>query len=137
MIKRRNIFFLQGAEIDGQTAKGSCGGLSEGKEYEFRVVAVNKAGPSEPSESSKPIVAKPRSRMNFFSFHLLSKNVFFLVKPRINKVTLKSVTVKQGQTITLEAPYAAEPLPTMNWQRDSTVLSFSISFYFVLLLFFF
>jgi hypothetical protein len=44
------------------------------------------------------------------------------VKPRINKLSLKSVTVKQGQTVTLEAPYAAEPLPTMTWQRDSTVL---------------
>ncbi|CAF4431049.1 unnamed protein product, partial [Adineta steineri] len=41
-------------------------------------------------------------------------------KPRINKVNLKSVTVKAGQTITLEAPYAAEPLPTMTWQREST-----------------
>lgn len=44
------------------------------------------------------------------------------MKPRINKLSLKSVTVKQGQTVTLEAPYAAEPLPTMTWQRDSTVL---------------
>lgn len=34
---------------------------------------------------------------------------------------MKSITVKQGQTITLEAPYAAEPLPTMTWERESTV----------------
>jgi len=43
------------------------------------------------------------------------------VKPRLNKVNLKSITVKQGQTITLEAPYVAEPLPAITWQRDSTV----------------
>ncbi|CAF5062476.1 unnamed protein product, partial [Rotaria sp. Silwood1] len=79
--------------------------LTEGKEYEFRIVAVNKAGPSEPSEASKAVIAKPR-----------------FLKPRINKVGLKSVTVKQGQTITLEAPYTAEPLPTMTWQRGSTEL---------------
>ncbi len=59
----------------------------------------------------------------------------FLVKPRINKVGLKSVTVKQGQTITLEAPYAAEPLPTMTWQRDSTVKCFvDLTFFFILIL---
>ncbi|CAF4536552.1 unnamed protein product [Rotaria sp. Silwood1] len=95
----------KGAEVDGQRCKGACGGLTEGKEYEFRIVAVNKAGPSEPSEASKAVIAKPR-----------------FLKPRINKVGLKSVTVKQGQTITLEAPYTAEPLPTMTWQRGSTEL---------------
>lgn len=45
------------------------------------------------------------------------------MKPRINKVNLKSITIKQGQTATLEAPFAAEPLPTMTWLRDTTVNS--------------
>jgi len=62
---------------------------------------------------------------------------FSLVKPRINKVSLKSVTVKQGQTVTLEAPYAAEPLPTMTWERDSTVLLYLFVFNLFNFLFFF
>ena len=64
------IFFLfQGAEIDGLQNKGACAGLSEGKEYEFRVVAVNKAGPSEPSEPSRPIIARnPYGRVTYFHY---------------------------------------------------------------------
>ena len=36
--------------------------LVEGEEYEFRIIAVNKAGPGDPSEASLPIVAKARYR---------------------------------------------------------------------------
>jgi len=36
--------------------KGTCTGLTEGKEYVFRCIAVNEVGPSLPSSSSGPIV---------------------------------------------------------------------------------
>lgn len=48
------------AEVPGDQTKGTAPYLEEGKEYEFRIVAVNKAGPGEPSDASKSIVAKPR-----------------------------------------------------------------------------
>lgn len=40
--------------------KASIGGLKEGKEYQFRIRAVNKAGPGEPSKPSEKQIAKPR-----------------------------------------------------------------------------
>lgn len=37
-------------------------GLIEGNEYQFRIIAVNKAGQSEPGDVSKTFLAKPRFR---------------------------------------------------------------------------
>lgn len=35
-------------------------GLEEGKDYEFRVLAVNEAGPGVPSDPSKSVFTKAR-----------------------------------------------------------------------------
>lgn len=44
------------------TNKASIAGLKQGEEYQFRVLAKNKAGLSEPSDPTDACMAKPRHR---------------------------------------------------------------------------
>lgn len=52
--------WVDAATVPGDRTTGRVDSVDEGHEYEFRIVAVNKAGPSEPSDPSKPVIAKPR-----------------------------------------------------------------------------
>lgn len=52
--------FVKAVEVTGPTCKAKVPRLEEGNQYQFRVRAVNKAGPGEPSEPTLPHTAKPR-----------------------------------------------------------------------------
>lgn len=72
--------------------------IQEGHEYEFRVVAVNKAGPSEPSDTSASVIAKPR-----------------FLTPRIDRTNLQKKTLRSGQMLHVEADVEGEPAPKITW----------------------
>lgn len=48
------------AEVPGDKTEGKITDLKEREQYQFRIVAVNKAGPSEPSDPTKPHIVKHR-----------------------------------------------------------------------------
>lgn len=47
-------------EVPANKTAATVPDLTEGEEYEFRVIAVNKGGPGEPSDASLPVIAKSR-----------------------------------------------------------------------------
>lgn len=81
-------------------------GLKEGEEYEFRVLAVNKGGPGEPSEASQPVVCKSR-----------------YVVPHFDKSLLKDQIVHVGKKILYTIPIEASPRPTFEWRINNHLIS--------------
>lgn len=56
------------------------GGLSEGTQYEFRVIAVNRAGPGKPSEPSNPAAAVDPIRKSVYNvIHITFECIYLLV----------------------------------------------------------
>merc|ERR1740128_606419 len=73
-------------------------GLSEGKWYQFRVVAVNKAGESEPSPETKPHLCRHKN-----------------LSPSIDKGQAGSKTVRVNRTAFWQIRCRGEPPPVFTW----------------------
>lgn len=52
--------WTQALEVPADQLKASITSVRENQEYVFRVKAVNKAGPGQPSDSSTTVVCKAR-----------------------------------------------------------------------------
>ncbi|XP_077869357.1 immunoglobulin superfamily member 22-like, partial [Saccoglossus kowalevskii] len=76
--------------------------LVEGHEYEFRVSAVNEAGPGKPSSTSEAIMAAPPAK-----------------KPSISpEFKHKTITVRAGDPFRLEVPFDGSPVPQTIWSLE-------------------
>ncbi|KAL3252349.1 hypothetical protein MRX96_017668 [Rhipicephalus microplus] len=95
-------------EVPGTSNEATVSDLEEGEEYEFRVIAINKEGPSEPSDASRSVVAKPRK-----------------LAPKIDRTNLKDTTIKSGQSLKLDVDVKGEPCPTIEWSFNGQPLKAS------------
>ncbi|CAK9301085.1 unnamed protein product [Gordionus sp. m RMFG-2023] len=92
-------------EVPPNQPKATIDNLLEGGEYSFRVKAVNKAGPSQPSDPSRAIIAKPR-----------------FLAPKLDKLALQDLKVKAGTPIEIKVPMQGEPPPDVEWKINDKVV---------------
>lgn len=85
-------------EVPGNKTEAKVPDLIEGQKYQFRVKAVNKGGESKPSAASDTITAKDR-----------------YVAPKIDRSTMRDLTVKAGQQVRLDVKVSGEPVPSKTW----------------------
>ena len=63
LIEKKGKFgdWERGHEVPGSQLKGTVVNLTEGSTYDFRVRAINLAGPGQPSEPAGPVTCKARN----------------------------------------------------------------------------
>ncbi|CAF5191764.1 unnamed protein product, partial [Rotaria magnacalcarata] len=76
-----------------------------GKEYEFRVAAVNKAGPGEYAKTDGPIQARPPDVVP----HAIGFNAF----------SPKEIIVRAGEDLRIPVPFVGSPIPQVNFAKGS------------------
>ena len=93
-------------------------GLSEGKWYQFRIVAVNKAGESWPSYETKPHLARHKN-CNFLPIFCFRVDSFLVsVAPTIDKGAGGSKSVKVNRMTVWRINVKGEPPPQFSWWKD-------------------
>lgn len=78
--------------------KAKIDGLKEGDTVQFRVRAKNKGGLGEPSDATDMHKVRPKK-----------------MKPRIDRNSMKSITLKSGKTNLFEVPVSGIPAPEYIW----------------------
>lgn len=80
-------------------------GLTEGEEYQFRVIAVNDAGQSPPSRPSSTVRVEEQPD-----------------QPHIDLGAVRDITVRAGEDFSITVPFRAFPAPTASWFANDVIL---------------
>ena len=89
--------------VPATETKATLQNLNKGVEYQFQVVATNKAGKSEPSHATKATKAKQQN-----------------VAPYIDSRQLRNLRVRAGERVKLDVPISGEPAPDVSWVKEPT-----------------
>lgn len=81
--------------------------VQEGHEYEYRVTAVNAAGPGKPSDTSNAMIAKPMKE-----------------KPKLwlDGIIGRKIKVRAGEPIRVDIPLSGAPIPKVEWKKNNIVI---------------
>ena len=103
LIEKKGKFgdWERGHEVPGSQLKGTVVNLTEGSTYDFRVRAINLAGPGLPSEPAGPVTCKARN-----------------LPPRIDKSVFLEVRCNAGETFMFDVHVSGEPAPSKKWILD-------------------
>lgn len=85
-------------EVPANQTSCSVPDLIEGETYEFRVRAVNPAGPGLPSDATQPVTVKARN-----------------LPPKIDRTNLQPVRIKAGLSFNFDVNISGEPPPEKRW----------------------
>uniref|UniRef100_A0A3Q3B683 Titin n=1 Tax=Kryptolebias marmoratus TaxID=37003 RepID=A0A3Q3B683_KRYMA len=78
--------------------------LLKGEEYQFRVIAVNEKGKSDPRQLVQSVVAKD-----------------LVIEPSV-RPKVSSYSVQVGYDLKIEVPIAGHPKPTITWTKNGVAL---------------
>ncbi len=107
--------WIEAGKAPASNTMFSATGLKEGAEYEFRVVAVNEAGPGEPSDPSDAHKAKPRFCKNTVVWFVgILFRLRCLVVPKIITPHRKA-KVRAGYPLNFPVEFVGEPAPEVTW----------------------
>ena len=109
--------------IPSNHTKVQIGNLNQGTEYQFRVIALNKAGKSNPSHPSRGKAARAQNReiLNDIKCPRMSCSdcfCYLLVAPYIDARCLRDVRVVAGERVKFDVAFKGEPTPEITWLKD-------------------